>query len=201
MAPRTLNISMRVYGWLLLAYPVEFRRTFGDQMLQLFRDCYRAEAGSGSLPGFWFRTLIDLALTAPKERFEREGNFMNRRSDAIAMLGCFAIIVIAFLIQAYGRGNGVPPLILYILDPLVANGVVGNFIVFVLLKTTKLNPLRTALITFAAVHALLLLVTFVLAARVDPGFRPGPVVLGYVVSFLVWTGLHWAWRRSVVLYS
>jgi hypothetical protein len=165
-------------------------------MLQLFRDCYRAEARSKSLPGFWFRTLVDLSLTAAKERLERKSYLMNRRSDAIAMLGCFAIIVMAFLIQKYGRGNGVPPLILYILDPLVVNGVVGNFIVFILLKTTKLNPLRTALITFAVVHAVLLLIAFVLAASMGHGFSPGPVVLGYVVSFLIWTGVHWAWRRS-----
>lgn len=192
-----MNVSLRLYGWLLLAYPPEFRRTFGDQMLQVFRDCYRAEASSGSLASFWWRTLLDLVLTAAKERADSSGGaFMNRRSDVIALLGCVGIIVIAFLIQKYGRENGAPPLILYILDPLVANGVVANLVLFLLLKTTKLNPLRTALITFAAVHALLLLVAFVLAAKVDPGIRLGPVVLGYVVSFLFWAGLHWAWRRS-----
>lgn len=194
-----MNVSLRLYGWLLLAYPPEFRRTFGDQMLQVFRDCYRAEANCGSVASLWFRTLVDLVLTAAKERADTSGRddvFMNRRSDVVALLGSIGIIVIAFLIQKYGRGNGVPPLILYILDPLVANGVVANLVLFLLLKTTKLNPLRTALITFAAVHALLLLVAFVLAAKVDPGIRLGPVVLGYVVSFLFWAGLHWAWRRS-----
>lgn len=191
-----MNISYRLYGLLLFAYPADFRRAFGNEMRQVFRDCYRAEVRAGSLPGFWFRILLDLALTAAKERADssgRKGAFMNRRSDAVALLASVAIIVIAFLVQAYGRGNGVPLLILYVLDPLVVNGVVGNFVLFLLLKTTKLNPLRTALITFAAVHALLLLVAFALA-RIDPGFRAGPVVLGYVVSFIFWTGLHWAWR-------
>ena len=41
-------ISERVYGWLLKAYPVEFRREYGPQMLQFFRDCCREEKRSGS---------------------------------------------------------------------------------------------------------------------------------------------------------
>ena len=63
-----MNISCKLYGLLLLAYPPEFRSEYGGQMLQVFRDCYRAEARSGWLPGFWFRTLLDLVMTAAKER-------------------------------------------------------------------------------------------------------------------------------------
>lgn len=82
-----MNISTRVYGLLLFAYPAEFRRKFGDQMLQVFRDCYRAEARSGSVPSFWLRTLVDLVFTAAKERSDkpgREGVFMNRRRNGIS---------------------------------------------------------------------------------------------------------------------
>ena len=55
-----MNLSTRVYALLLLAYPPEFRREFGGQMLQVFRDSYRAEARNGSVPSFWVRTLLDL---------------------------------------------------------------------------------------------------------------------------------------------
>lgn len=75
-----MNLSTRVYGLLLLAYPPEFRHEFGSQMLQVFRDSYRAEARSGSVPSFWLRTLLDLILTAAKERADRSGTkgiFMN----------------------------------------------------------------------------------------------------------------------------
>ena len=195
-----MNVSVRLYGWLLLAYPQEFRRAFGDQMLQVFRDCYRAEARSGSLPSFWLRTLLDLVITAAKERADssgREGAFMNRRSDAMALLGCVAIIVIAFLLLTYGRKNEVPSILLfgYILDALITTGVIGNFIVFVLSKTTKLNPLRTAITVFAVVHGLLLLLIVVLS-RNGPRVNWAGVITGYLVSFAIWVGLHFAWRMT-----
>jgi len=195
-----LNISYRIYGLLLLAYPQEFRREFGDQMLQTFRDCYRAESSNRSLPGFWLRTLLDLVLTAVKERTDnsgREGIFMsNRRTDAMALVGCVGIIVIALLLLTYGRRNQVLSIIFfgYFLDALASTGIVGNIIFFVLIKTTRINPFRAALGTFGVVHALFLLLIVLVISRSDPGFNLGAVVVGYVGSFLFWTGLHWLWR-------
>jgi hypothetical protein len=199
MTNSDLNTSTRIYGLLLLAYPPQFRREFGDEMLQVFRDCYRVEARSGSLPGFWFRTLIDLVVTAAKERAdssEKEGVFMNRRSDAMAVACSVGIIIIAFLLLSYGRKNEIGSILLfgYVLDALVTTGVIGNLIVFVLNKTTKLNPLRTALWTFAVVHAVLLLFVLLLVGRNDQRFNLAATVIGYVVSFAIWAGLHAAWR-------
>jgi len=193
------NISYRLYGLLLFAYPREFRREFGDQMLQVFRDCYRAEANSRSLVSFWLRTLVDLVVTATKERTDssgREGVFMNRRSDAIALVGSFAIIIVALMLLSFLRRNGGSFFLLfgYALDALIVSGVIGNLIVFLLLKTTKFDPLRIALSTFAVVHAVLLLFILLVLSRIDPAFNLGGVLLGYVVSFLFWAGLHWAWR-------
>ncbi|HET7112795.1 MAG TPA: hypothetical protein VFI57_04090 [Pyrinomonadaceae bacterium] len=200
------NISSRVYGWLLLAYPPEFRREFGDEMLQVFCDCYRAEARTGSLPRFWFRTLLDLVATAAKERADssgKEGVFMNRRSDAIALLACAGIIVIAFLLLTYGRKNEIGSILVfgYALDALVTTGIIGNLIVFVLNKTTKLDPLRTALWTFAVVHAVALLFVLLVVRRIDPGFSSARVVTGYLVSFVIWAALHFAWRHRPPVYS
>lgn len=195
-----MNISCRLYGLLLLAYPQEFRREFGFQMLQVFRDCYRSEASRGALLTFWLRILRDLVLTAAKERVDssgKEGMFMNRLTDAMALLGCVFIIVIAFLLLTYGRRNEVASILLFghVLDALVTTGVVGNFVVFLLAKTTKLNQLRTAIFTFAIVHAIGVLLILVVS-RSDPGFNLGRVVIGYLLSFVIWAGLHFAWRRT-----
>ena len=189
-----MNISYRLYGLLLFAYPAEFRREFGTEMLQVFRDCYRTEARARSLPSFWLRTLVDLVLTASKERKEI---FMNKRSDAVAVLGCIGIIVIAFLLHRYGIRNNIPfPFWSgYILDALIVAGVIGNFIVFLLAKTTKLNPLRTAITVFAVVHGALLLLIVVIASSGVPTNWAG-VLIGYLVSYVIWVGLHFAWRFS-----
>ena len=195
-----MNVSIQLYGWLLLAYPQEFRRAFRDQMLQVFRDCYRAEARSGSLPSFWLRTLLDLVLTAAKERADSTGTkgmFMNRRSDGMALLGCVGIIVIAFAVHRYGIRNNLPFIfwIGYILDALIVTGVIGNFIVFLLAKTTKLNPLRTAITVFAVVHAAMLLLCVVISMSGVPTNWIG-VLIGYLVSYVIWVGLHFAWRST-----
>jgi len=128
---------------------------------------------------------------------------MNRRSDAIALLGCVGIIVIAFLLLSYGRRNDVASILLfgYVLDALVTTGVIGNLIVFVLTKTTKLDPLRIALWTFAVVHAVPLLFVVVVISRNDPRFNLAATVVGYLVSFAIWAGLHFAWRHRPPVYS
>ena len=195
-----MNISYRLYGLLLFAYPAEFRREFGNEMRQVFRDCYRAEVRARSLPNFWLRTLVDLVLTAAKERADsigRKETFMNRRSDAMALLGCIGIIVIAFLLHRYAIRNNVPFLLWsgYILDALITTGVIGNFIVFLLSKTTKLDPLRTAISVFAVVHAVLLLLIVVISRNGPPVDWAG-VIIGYLVSFVFWVGLHFAWRMT-----
>lgn len=193
-----LDISTRIYRYLLVAYPVHFRRRFGEQMLQTFRDSYRFEANKSR---FWWRTFVDLVFTAARERADssgREGILMNNtRKDGTALLACAGIIVIAIVLLTYGRRNEVPAILTfgYVLDALITTGVIGNLIVFALAKLTKFERLRTALGTFAVVHAALLLLAIAVAGKADPGFNLGAVAVGYVVSFLIWTGLHWAWNK------
>ena len=193
------NISYRLYGLMLFAYPEDFRRQFGNQMLQVFRDSYRDEARAGSLPSFWLRIVVDLASTAVKERVEgsQRRGVMNKRSDALAILGCVGIIVIAFAVHRYAIRNNLPFIfwIGYILDALIVAGVIGNFIVFLLAKTTKLNPLRTAITVFAVVHGALLLLIVVISRSLGPTNWAG-VLIGYLVSYVIWVGLHFAWRFS-----
>ena len=65
------SISERVYETLLVAYPKEFRREYGPQMAQVFKDLYREErrrSGAFGLSRLWVSTLLDLAATAFAER-------------------------------------------------------------------------------------------------------------------------------------
>jgi hypothetical protein len=197
--------SQKFFRLILLAYPREFRREFGPDMAQVFRDCYRAEEKNGGPFGvwrLWLHTLLDLIRTAPKEHLEKLGKdssvMNNRRKDIIALLGCIGIVAIAFFLLSYGRKHGVPSILVFgfALDALVTAGIVGNLIIFLLVKTTKLNPLRTALWTFLVVNAVLFLVATLIGSRVDPQFRLGSVLIGYVVSFLFWFSLHWMWSKS-----
>jgi hypothetical protein len=194
-----LNISTRLYRCLLFAYPAHFRQRFGAEMLQTFRDCYRREANK---PRFWMRTFVDLVLTAAQERADssgKEGVLMNNtRKDMMALLACAGIIVIAMLLLTYGRKNEVSSILTfgYILDAIVTTGVIGNLLYFILAKTTKFNRLRLVLGTFGVVHAVLFLLAALVAGRVDPRFNLAAVTVGYAVSFLFWTGLHWALQRT-----
>ena len=125
---------------------------------------------------------------------------MNR--NLLGLLGSIGIIVVAFLLLTYGRKNEVGSILAFgfVLDALVTTGVIGNLIVLVLNKTTKLDPLRIALSTFAVVHAALLLLVLVIS-RNDPRFNVTATVIGYVVSFAIWAGLHFAWRHRPPVYS
>lgn len=196
--------GQRFFRIILLAYPREFRHEFGPDMVQVFRDCYRAAERTGGPLGvwrLWLHTLLDLIRTAPKEHLEKlgkDGSVMNNlRKDALAFLGCIGIIVIAFLLLTYGRKHEVSAILLFgrSLDALVTAGVVGNLIVFLLVKATRLNPLRTALWTFLVVNAVLFGAAALIGSSVDPQFSLGSVLIGYVVSFLFWFGVHWMWAQ------
>lgn len=199
------SISPRVYRILLLAYPAQFRREYGLQMAQLFRDSWRYQGRQGTKFGLlhlWLRTLLDLIQTVPHEHLHnlgKEKSLMNNlRKDALAVAGCLAIIVIAFFLLQYGRSHNVPSILLfgYILDAVVTTGVIGNLVVFFLTKTTRLNSLRTALWTFLILNGVPAILLAFIGSRIDPQFSLGSVLVGYVVSFLFWYGLHWMWAQK-----
>ncbi|MGA2073958.1 MAG: S41 family peptidase [Terriglobia bacterium] len=60
-------MSEKLYAWLLRLYPANFRKVYGEEALQLFRDCQGNE--KGSLPGlrFWLHLLADMAISLPRE--------------------------------------------------------------------------------------------------------------------------------------
>lgn len=66
-AQRLLAISDRLYRLLLVGYPASFRRRYGPEMAQVFRDCVRDACQNGGLLGLWARTLGDLLSAVPAE--------------------------------------------------------------------------------------------------------------------------------------
>jgi len=148
---------------------------------------------------------MDLMVTATKEHgqnFGKDGGLMNSlRRDAIALLGTIVILVTALALHRWivisGRSGAVSSIYYlgFALDAMVTAGVIGNLIVFLLVKATKWDSLRIALWTFVIVHATLLTIIAILGPRIGP-FSIGPPMIGYVVSVAFWFGLHWAWRST-----
>ena len=202
-----MNLSWRIYKWLLIAYPSEYRREYGGEMARVFRDGYRYEARRNrhlALVNYWCRTIVDLVVTAVKERgedFGKDRRIMNNRSrDLIALLGTIVIIAVALFLHRWAvssvRSGGFAAIVPvgFALDAFVTAGIISNLNIFLLVKVTKWDSLRIALWTFLIVHVALLIVIAIIAPRIGPPVRFGLVLFGYVVSFVIWFGLHWTWR-------
>ena len=190
---------------MLFVYPRDFRREFGPDMAQVFRDCYRAEESNNGSLGICvllLHTAADLVRNAPREHLENFGKdnsvMKTLGKDVLAFLGCVGLIAAALLLLSYGRTHGASymSIIGYSLDALVVAGIVGNFIVFVLVKATRLNPLRIAFWTLLTVNGALFIVAWIISIRIEPQFPFGSVLVSYVVSFLFWFSLHWIWSKA-----
>ena len=124
---RNLPPSVRLYSALLRAYPEEFRRDYGSQMEQLFRDLYREQRGGRSgLALLWIRTISDLVPTAVAHRImscttHREAVMQSRR---LAVIGFVHLLAPLYFVGAsllkYELGIG------SLFDPLEAVLSVGG---------------------------------------------------------------------------
>jgi hypothetical protein len=194
---------LSIYSILLLAYPREFRREYGSQMVLLLLDCQRDVRTAPARARIWLRTLVDLVRTAPREHLEKirkENNFMrNLRTDLFGIGGCVLIILAALLLLNYGRSHQVSSILVFgfALDAIAFTGVVGNLIVFLLIKLTRFRPLRVAFWTFLIVSLAPAIALSVIALAVDPKLNAPNVLIGYVVSFFLWYGLHWLWSNKL----
>ena len=119
-------------------------------------------------------------------------------TDLVAIGACVLLILGAMLLLNYGRSHQVPSILLFghVLDALVFTGVVGNLVVFLLVKLTKFRPLRVALWTFLIV-SLVPALAITLIAGSDPKFNAPRVLIGYVVSFFFWYGFHRLWAHKL----
>lgn len=77
---KDMRFSIALYRRLLVLYPAAFRRAYGAQMAQVFRDNYRQAQQERGLPGIlalWLATLADLLRSALAEHLS-EGTIMSR---------------------------------------------------------------------------------------------------------------------------
>ena len=65
-------MSEKIYAFLLRLFPSQFRETYGEEALQLFRDRARDETGLSSRVRLWFDLLADLVISVPREYFYAE---------------------------------------------------------------------------------------------------------------------------------
>jgi len=65
-------MSEKLYAWLLRLLPSGFRREYGAEALQLFRDRNRDETGWFARLRLWLDLLTDLAASVPREYWRRE---------------------------------------------------------------------------------------------------------------------------------
>src|ERR1044072_8403284 len=164
-----MSLWKQLYQLLLLAYPREFRLDYGSEMTQVFCDCYR-DSNSPVLE-FWPRVILDVIQTAPLERWETLGKgetMKNLKRDAIGLLACVAIIVVALLMHSYvlKTGFGSTFLLGYLLDAIVTAGVIGNLTILVLMLAMRRSTFRTALWTLLIVNGALLLTAILISTRV-----------------------------------
>ncbi|MCC6615669.1 MAG: hypothetical protein IT320_19525 [Anaerolineae bacterium] len=89
--------SERLYGALLVLYPVAYRREYGSLMRQVFRDVardrYREQGWAGMLV-WWCTTLLDLAITVIEQR--RKGGFAMSKATFVRLTGSLLALGGAF---------------------------------------------------------------------------------------------------------
>ncbi len=101
--------SERVYRRLIVVYPREHRREYGELMVQLFRDRMRRDGGGFRALLVWMHMILDLMIAAFKEH--REGQSMTRRK----WIGIALVVVLltgvagasVLLYQPNASGDGV----------------------------------------------------------------------------------------------
>ena len=145
--------------------------------------------------------MSDLLVSVPREHLENireESDLMTNPQRNVMALGiCLTVIVVAFLLLTYGRSHEVSSILFFgkTLDALVTAGILGNLIIF-LLRFTRLDAVKTALWTMLAVNSLLLIITLLIASRVDRSFSSASLFVAYAASFVIWFGLHLAWSKT-----
>jgi peptide/nickel transport system permease protein len=96
-----LRLHVGIYRRLLVLYPRPFRRVYGRDMVQVFRDRLRDEVGTGRhrhVALFWLWAVGDLLRTAPRERVR---SLIEERASAVSEggFGMFRFIVRRVLIS------------------------------------------------------------------------------------------------------
>lgn len=195
------SLAERFYSILLAAYPAEFRREYGREMLQLFRDSCRVEMKQSGWRGavkVWARTTVDLARTAPAERLRCPGRRLNimkaLRTIVLAIVVYIAAVMVIGRLLVAGRAY-LPFAAGAMLDSLLSIGIVFNFIALVLVTTKIVRPVKAVRVASICVVLLLAVVLLLIPSEARPG---ATAMITIVLSLLFWYGAHqwWAHRRE-----
>lgn len=126
---RIIVLSIKVYGLLLNAYPTKFRREYGTQLIQLFRDCCVQTFQQSNYKGvlkLWFITILDLVQSVISEHLQKE---IQMKAEDIRLAGLalifgginFIIVFISFSFNIFIA----LVLMVFFCIPLLAVGLLG----------------------------------------------------------------------------
>ncbi len=100
VSDRALRVSQRIHRALLVAYPEEFRREYGQHMVQAFGDLCREERRRGSkslLVRLWVSTVSDLVTSGLAQRSRAHTNReVAMRDHRLAGIGFILLVVPLF---------------------------------------------------------------------------------------------------------
>ena len=196
---KTLPLSRRLYGALLAAYPPEFRREFGREMALVFNDRCRdagRQGGARALALVWCEALVDLALTAPRERAAAlaGGGFMRVLRTVVLALAAYAFALLVAAPLYMRNRESMHPFLGNMADALIATGVLFNVIFLILtlprlaegVRAVRLAGLLTSLIVAG-------LIAFI-AMTGGPPARPHlSVIAAQVLALFLWYAAHLWW--------
>jgi hypothetical protein len=92
-----MKLEIRIYGWLLKAYPTSFRLEFETEMLQVFKLQNMQARLEKRLLSFWLSTVFDWISSVAHQRFLRKGESMNW----LQKLGAISSFLFGLEILAY----------------------------------------------------------------------------------------------------
>lgn len=187
-----LRVSERAYRALLMLYPRAFRREYGGQMLQLFRDVCRdavRQGGASALMRWWGTALFDLLQTVVAEHrkvWVKMGSIT--RQSFIQWSGRSFIIAGAFFIAgAFGQlqpgaAAWVAMMTVYMAflgTSMIAYGLSGMFVRF----NTQLNMFGRLALLAALIGALAAAVGWALIV-LAPGSFFGVLMAGWMLHLM-----------------
>ncbi len=101
--PRIIALSIRIYRWLLLLGPVEFRREYGEQAIQVFRQCCRdayRSRGTFGVISLWPATFSEAIIEMTAEHLFPSGGIHRMlptmRRSMIATFWAFVLFTMAY---------------------------------------------------------------------------------------------------------
>lgn len=192
------RLSARVYAVMLRGYPSAFRREFGREMWQVFRDRCResARAGGGhGLVRLWAETLLDLLSTAPREHAEKlleGGRLMKTLRTVVLALAAYAFALLVAAPLFVRHREQMPIFLAGLADALIATGIIFNF-VFQIITLPRLASGVKA-VRLAGLATGLLVAALITLMSMSGGGRLGAeIIVAQLVAFFFWYALHLWW--------